>query len=258
MYEEFLKEALNAGLEARKIILDIYGRDFTVETKDDDSPVTLADKKSDAFLREYLHNKFPTHGFLTEESDDDLSRLDNDYVWIIDPVDGTRDFVAKDGQFATNIALCYKHEIIVGVIIIPITGEIYYATKGDGSYYIKDGVTTKIHVNDKLDNLTVLTSVFYFTDEELEIINKHRDRISRYDKYGSSIKACKIAQGLAEISYRMSKKTKEWDTAAPQIIVEEAGGVFLEPDGNRITYNKKDYHNHKGFIIANRIENVLL
>lgn len=258
MWEEYLREAISAGQAVKDIILEIYDRGFDVEIKSDNSPVTLADKKADAFLRGYLHERFPTHAFLTEESEDDLSRLDNDYVWIIDPVDGTRDFVAKDGQFTTNIALSYKHEIVVGVIVIPITNEIYYASKGQGSFYLKDGVTTQIHVNDKTTDLKVLTSVFYFTDKEIEIINRHRDKITTYDKYGSSIKACKIAHGKAEISYRMTTKTKEWDTAASQIIVEEAGGIFLEPDGHRITYNKQDYHNHKGFIIVNRIENFLL
>lgn len=258
MYQHFLEEAIYAGLEARKLILEVYGQTFSVETKDDNSPVTIADKRADSFLKEYLHKRFPDHGFLTEESEDDLTRLDKDYVWIIDPVDGTMDFVAKDGQFATNIALCYKHEIIVGVIVIPITGEVYYATKGGGSYYLKDGVSTRIHVNDKTDDLTCLTSVFFFNEKELALINKHRDKISKINRFGSSIKSCKIAHGLAEISYRVTTRTKEWDSAAPQIIVEEAGGVFLEPSGKRITYNKEDYHNHHGYIIANRIENFKL
>lgn len=254
----FLKEAINAAKGAGKIILDIYQQDFAIENKSDNSPVTLADKKADVFIRNYLHKKFPMHGFLTEESEDDLSRLENDFVWIVDPLDGTMDFVARDNQFATNIALSYKHDLLVGVVFIPITGECYYATKNNGAYYLKDGKVTKIHVSNKTENLICLTSMFYFSSKELEAINRHRDKIKKIERFGSSIKACRIAHGLADISIRMTDKTKEWDTAAPQIIVEEAGGLFLEPDGKRITYNKKDFHNHKGYIITNHKDNFLI
>lgn len=258
MWEEYLNEAINVAKLAKDIILEVYHQDFAVENKSDNSPVTLADKRSDKLIREYLGNKFPSIAFLTEESDDDLSRLDNDYVWIIDPLDGTMNFIARDDQFAINIALCYKHKIVMGLVYIPITGEYYYATEGGGSYYSDGKTTTKIHVSDKVDNLICLTSPFYFYPEELEIINRHRDRITSIERYGSSIKPCRIAHGLGEVSYRMTSKTKEWDTAAPQIIVEEAGGIFVEPDGNVITYNKKDVINHKGYIILNRKENFLL
>ena len=110
MWEEQLEAAIEAGVKAIKGILEIYNSDFSVEIKDDNSPVTLADKNADKVIREYLHEKYPTYAFLTEESTDDVSRLDNDFVWIVDPVDGTKDFVAKDGGFTTNIALTYKHD----------------------------------------------------------------------------------------------------------------------------------------------------
>ena len=170
MWEEELNAAIEAGVKAIEGILKIYNSNFDVEIKEDDSPVTLADKNADKVIREYLHAKFPTYAFLTEESTDDLSRLDNDYVWIVDPVDGTKDFVARDGGFTTNIALAYKHEAVVGVVVVPLTGEIYYAAKGLGAFYRKDGVTTKIHVNDKLDNLICYRSVFHSKQNEEDMI----------------------------------------------------------------------------------------
>lgn len=259
MWEKELDAALKAALDARDKILDIYHQKFDVEIKEDNSPVTQADKTADQMIRNYLGKLFPTYSFLTEESIDNLDRLKNDYVWIVDPVDGTKDFVAKDDQFTTNIALCYKHEIVVGVVVAPATGDIYYAIKGQGAYHKTIATSPiKIHVNDKLEDLTCLTSVFHLNETELKLIEKHHDKIKTVMKYGSSLKPCRIAEGLAEISYRMSSGTKEWDTAACQIIVEEAGGVFVEPDGKRITYNREDVYNRKGYIIANRKENILL
>ncbi|MDD7736373.1 MAG: 3'(2'),5'-bisphosphate nucleotidase CysQ, partial [Bacillales bacterium] len=247
MFEKELEAMIEASKIAREKILEIYHQDFKVEIKNDDSPVTLADKNADKIIREYLGNLFPSYGFLTEESDDDLSRLDKDYVFVVDPVDGTKDFIAKDDQFTTNIGLVYKHEVVCGVVSIPATNEIYFAIKNQGAYYQKDEEKAiKIHANDKLDNLTILTSHFHTTKEELEIIEKNKGRIAKVEKVGSSLKACRIAHGLAELSYRLSPNTKEWDTAASQIIVTEAGGIFAEPDLTPIKYNRKDVYNKKG------------
>ena len=258
MWEEQLNAAIEAGVKAIEGILKIYNSNFEVEIKEDNSPVTLADKNADKVIREVLHAKYPDYAFLTEESTDDLSRLENDFVWIVDPVDGTKDFVARDGGFTTNIALAYKHEAVVGVVVVPLTGEIYYAAKGLGAFYRKDGVTKPIHVNDKLENLICYKSVFHSKQDEEDMIKKHSDKIVKTEKWGSALKPCRIAQGLGEITYRLSDGTKEWDTAASQVIVEQAGGIFLDTKGKRIMYNREDVHNRIGYVICNRIENFLL
>lgn len=258
MWENELKEAIFAGILAKEKILEIYRKGFDVEIKEDNSPVTIADKIADKIIKEYLQGKFPNYSFLTEESDDDLSRLNNDYVWIVDPVDGTKDFVARDGGFTTNIALAYKHKVVVGVVVVPVTGEIYFASAGNGAFYQAPNKNPeRIHVNDKLNDLTVLVSVFHSTPRESELIEKYSDRIKHVEKFGSSLKPCRIAHGKAEITYRTSSGTKEWDTAASQVIVEEAGGLFVEPDGKPITYNREDVYNRKGYIVVNRKENIL-
>ena len=259
MWEKELEAAIEIGLIAREKILDFYHHKLDVEIKEDNSPVTIADKTADKMIKDFLSKKFPTHAFLTEESEDNLARLENDYVWIVDPVDGTKDFIAHDDEFTTNIALCYKHEIVVGVVIIPAKDELYFASKGNGAFYQKIGKNPcKIHVNDKINDLTCLVSVFHLTKEEEDLIAKHSDRIKHVEKHGSSIKACLIAHGQAEIHYRHSAGTKEWDTAAIQAIVSEAGGIFLDLNLNKITYNRKDVYNRNGYIIANRKENLLL
>ncbi len=258
MWEKELQEAINAGLKAKEKIMEIYHQHFDVEIKEDNSPVTIADKTADEIIRKHLSEAFPTHAFLTEESTDNLDRLNNDYVWIVDPVDGTKDFVAKDGEFTTNIALSYKHKLVVGVVIAPALDIMYFASKDNGAYYQKLGEKpVRIHVNDKTSDLTMLISVFHFNEAEKAFIDRHSDVIKHVERKGSSLKPCAIAHGLAEITLRHSPNTKEWDTAACQIVVTEAGGVFVEPDGKEITYNRKDVYNRNGYIVVNRKENIL-
>lgn len=258
MWKNELQVAIRAALAARVKILEIYREPFDVEIKEDNSPVTLADKIADKTIRDVLGSAFPEHDFLTEETLDNKKRLTNDYVWIVDPIDGTKDFIAKNNEFTTCIALSYKHEIVVGIVLVPATGELYFATKGGGAYYQQKNRIKKIKVNDKTKGLTVLTSRFHINEEELALIEKYKGLIKKRQTFGSSIKPCRIAQGLAEISYRLSDGTKEWDTAASQLIVFEAGGLFLKLNGEVMTYNREDVRNIGGYIVVNRKENILL
>lgn len=256
MWEQELKIMIEAGKKAQKKILEIYHHPFAVEIKSDNSPVTEADKQADKMISKILKENFPNYALLTEESTDDFSRLENDFCFIVDPVDGTKDFCAKNDEFATNIALSYKHEIVVGVVIIPAKGDIYYAVKGEGAYHLyPNGKVERIHVNDKKENLILLTSRFHSTEYEknLPLIDH---RIGQTLCYGSSIKACRIAEGLAEIHYRRGEGTKEWDIAPIDLIVKEAGGFFVKPDLTSYSYNRKDVYNHEGYIITNSLENI--
>lgn len=261
MFERELDAALNAINSVRELILEIYNSDnLGVEIKEDSSPVTKADKAADKKIREILSEAFPFYSLLTEESVDDKNRLKNDYVWIVDPIDGTKDFVAKNGEFTVNIGLSYKHKAVLGVILIPVTGEIYYGVEGLGSFYLKnkDAKPVQIHVNDKTKNLTTLTSNFHHNQNEIETLKKHSDVITKKMHVGATIKGCLIASGKAEHHYRYSSNTKEWDTCAMQAVVENAGGFILKFDGTPIRYNREDVYNRDGYIICNRKENFLL
>lgn len=259
-FEKELNAAIEASKMAAKVILEVYNSNFDVEIKKDNSPVTLADKRSDKLIREYLSKIFPDYGFLTEETVDfdDKSRLKKDYVWIVDPLDGTKDFVARTGEFTCNIALSYKHEAVVGVVMVPATNVIYFASKNNGAFKIEKGKVKKINVNNKTDNLLCLKSMMHLRESEVKVIERNKDKITSSKSVGSSLKACFIAEGKAEISYRLSDGTKEWDTAAFQVIVEQAGGFVLKPNKERIMYNREDYVNREGFLIINNKENFLL
>lgn len=259
MYEKELEVALIAAKKAAKVIMEVYNsNDLGVEIKEDNSPVTKADKAADKIIREELSKAFPSYSLLTEESVDNLERLNNDYVWIVDPIDGTKDFVAHDDEFSVNIALSYKHEAILGVILAPVTGDIYYAVRNQGAFSIKNTITTRLKVSNKTKDLTAITSRFHLRPKELEMIEKHKDVISKVITLGSTLKGCLIASGGAEISYRFTSGTKEWDTAAMQIVLEEAGGHLLKFDGTPIRYNREDVYNRDGFVICNSKKNFLL
>ena len=259
MFEKELQVALEAAKKCVPLILEIYNSDnIGLEIKEDLSPVTKADKASDKIIRKCLEEAFPSYSLLTEESEDDKTRLTNDFVWIVDPIDGTKEFVAHSDEFTINIGLSYKHEPVLGVILIPVTGEIYYAIKGQGAYYQKGEKRVKIHVNSRTNDLTTLVSRFHSNEDEQAMIVKHSDKIKHQKVVGSSIKGCVIARGDAEMSYRFSSNTKEWDTCAMQAIVEEAGGYVLKFNGERIHYNREDVYNRGGYVICNCRENFLI
>ena len=259
MYQKELEVALSAAKKASKVIMEVYNSgNLGVEIKSDNSPVTKADKAADKIIREELSKAFPSYSLLTEESVDNLERLNNDYCWVVDPIDGTKDFVAHDDEFSVNIGLVYKHVAVLGVIIAPVTGDIYYAIKNEGAFSIKNGITTRLKVSNKTKDLICVTSRFHFNANEQALIDKNKDRIGKLVTIGSTLKGCAIASGEADISYRVTDNTKEWDTCAMQVILEEAGGYVLKFDGTPIRYNRKEVRNLGGFVICNSIENFII
>jgi len=258
MYEKELAAMLKAAKDAEVEIKRIYATAFDVEIKSDNSPVTAADKTADALIRKELGARFPAYGFLTEESKDTKERLNKENIWIVDPVDGTKEFVARNGEFTTNIALAHDHQVVAGVINIPMQGVAYFAIRGQGAFRLeKDGTRTPIQVSKKTENLTVLKSRSFFNEREENLIEKHQDKIKHQAAVGAAIKFCRIADGSADISYRTSSNTKEWDVAAGDIILHEAGGIMLKPDGTPYNYNREDVYNREGYILANSIKNFL-
>ncbi len=259
MYQKELEAMIKAALDAEIWIKKVYAEQFEVEIKSDNSPVTSADKGADKLIREELHAKFPSYGLLTEESKDDPSRLEKDFLFIVDPVDGTKDFVSKDDEFCTNIALAYKGEAVVGLINIPMKNVLYYAIKGEGAYKLEKGkAPVRIHVSDKTSDLTVFVSRNFCNEKELAAIKENEKRISKVVQLGAALKFCYIAEGKGELSFRKSANTKEWDVAAGDVILSEAGGVMLKPDGSKYTYNRVDVYNREGYFLSNRKDNIIL
>lgn len=254
--QDELKLAVRLAEKAGKEILRVYNGTFKVEYKEDDTPLTEADRASNKVIVSELKKNFPEYALLSEEGQDDLSRLKNDWCWIVDPLDGTKEFVKRNGEFTVNIALSYQHKTVLGVIYVPVTGELYYAAKGNGAWYRdKDNYEViQIHVTDKTEDIRLVMSRSHASQRLKGLINERG--IKNVLKAGSSLKGALVARGEAEVYYRFNP-TMEWDTAAMQCIVEESGGIFRQIDGSEMFYNRENSVNDRGFYIVNRKENVL-
>ncbi|MDR2569457.1 MAG: 3'(2'),5'-bisphosphate nucleotidase CysQ [Oscillospiraceae bacterium] len=255
-YRRELELAKQAAVLAGMAIMEIYNSDdFDVELKNDNSPLTKADKRANEIIVSMLKTEFHDYAILSEESEDDKSRLKNDYCFVVDPLDGTKEFIKRNGQFTVNIALAYKHKSVMGVIYVPVTKELYYAVDGFGAYYEIEGKEpVKLKVSDRTTDIRAVMSLSHGCVEMDELIKKHN--IKNCVKIGSSLKGCLVAKGEAEVYYRFNP-TREWDTAAMQCIAEEAGAIFRQMDGSQMRYNRENTCNDEGFFVINCEENRL-
>lgn len=253
---ELLEVMKEAAIKAGEEIMDVYNNceDMQIEYKEGEMPLTAADKRANRVIVDLLRSNFPEYAILSEEEKDNLDRLHNDYCFIVDPLDGTKEFIKRNGQFTVNIALSYKHESVAGVIYVPVTGELYYAAKDLGAYLVVDGRQTQLSVTKETDKdkLRVVMSNSHGCKEMDDLLEKYQLR--HFVSVGSSLKGCMIAKGDAEVYYRFNP-TMEWDTAAMQCIVEEAGALFKQMDDSPMLYNREDSLNAKGFYIINVPEN---
>lgn len=252
-----LEVCKSLAVQAGKAIMEIYNNesDWNVEYKSDHSPLTRADRISNKIIVEALKEQYPNFAILSEEEKDNKERLDNEYCFVIDPLDGTKEFIKRNGQFTVNIALAYKHKSVMGVIYVPAAEELYYAANGRGSWFRdKDGNIKKLQVSNisERDKIRLVMSSSHPCKEMEELIE--RNHFTNFVKMGSSIKGCLVARGDAEIYYRYNP-TMEWDTAAMQCIAEEAGAVFRQMDDSEMFYNREDSLNAKGFYVINSMVN---
>lgn len=252
MPEVDIHQINNIARGAGDEILKIYNNsDFSgvVDFKDDQSPLTLADKASHDYIVKQLHQHFPDIPVISEEGNevDYDTRKAWEYFWLVDPLDGTKEFIKRNGQFTVNIALIHKNKPVLGVIYTPVTEELYFgATQklqnnppGEIPFAFKqvdDREPIRLKVNNRQSERVAVRSSSHPSDEE-EAIFANYDVVKNISK-GSSLKFCMIAEGEADIYYRHGP-TMEWDTAAGQAIVEAAGGKVYKGTGNEeFTYNK--------------------
>lgn len=241
--------------KAGERILEIYGGDFAVEYKEDSSPVTLADREANELIVQGLKAEYPGIPVLAEESADDPSRLSKEYCFIVDPLDGTKEFVKRNGEFTVNIALAKNGVPVAGLIYVPVLGEYYYASENYGAYWRREGEAEKpLRVSDRVGDIRLAVSRTHRSPELDKLIEKNK--IKHIVVAGSSYKGCLFARGDVEAYYRFGR-TMEWDTAAMQVIAVEAGGIFMGMNGQPFLYNKPNPENPSGFFLVNRPENML-
>lgn len=227
----FLLIAIKAAKNAEEIIMKYYSDDLTWQKKSDQSPVTIADTQTEKIIIKTIKDSFPDHAFFGEESGND--NIDSRYQWIIDPIDGTKNYTRKIPLFATQIALLEEGEIILGVSNAPAMNEMIFAEKGKGAFFQKESIHVS-NIQDLPDSYFCFGGIKYFKRHGyLDSLLKLTENTSGHRGIGDFWCYHLLAQGKIDIM--IEAETKIWDFAALKIIVEEAGGKVTDIHGGAIT-----------------------
>lgn len=253
LLERICKTALIAGEE----ILKVYHTDFEVESKVDESPLTMADQKAHEAITKQLENT--SYPILSEEGKaiPYEERKEWEYFWMVDPLDGTKEFVKRNGEFTVNIALIHNQRAVMGVIYVPVKDEMYLGAQEIGAFKI-EGFKQRVNeplkdwliVENKIPktiqrDYTIVGSRSHMSPETEEFIKQKREEKGNIDmiSVGSSLKLCMVAEGKADVYPRFAP-TMEWDTAAGQAIVEAMGGKVMDWNAKQVMkYNRKNLLN---------------
>lgn len=246
-----IQKISNIAKKAGNEIMKIYQQDFKVDYKADNSPLTKADIKSNDMIAESLKDLYPEIPILSEENKEVPYNIRKnwEYFWLIDPLDGTKEFVKKNGEFTVNIALIHKDTTVLGVIYAPALEILYYAQKEKGAFKQEKNKKPQrlpIYKHTNNDTLKVIVSKSHYNQETKYFVdnlkNKYKKTIE-FIRIGSSLKLCLIAEGKADIYPRLAP-TMEWDIAAGQTIVEESKGRITKyKTKESIKYNKQNLLN---------------
>ena len=254
--QENIKKLIDVSKAAGHAIMDIYNTNFEVQSKKDETPITKADLISNKIICESLGKINPNIPILSEESSNisysERSKW-NDY-WLVDPLDGTKEFIKKNDEFTTNIALIRNNAPVFGIIHIPATNQTYWGSVTGGSYYLEGDTYServKISVSHSQSNLRIVCSRSHPTGELEELLAK----LDNYElvRTGSSIKFCLIANGNADCYPRLGP-TSEWDTAAGEIIARSAGANIVSFDDKPLKYNLRNSYLNPHFLVSNSLQ----
>lgn len=259
MYQSLIQPLIQISRDAGDAILEVYNSasDVEIVSKADNSPLTKADRAANAVIvagLEALAQEFP---IISEENKlvEYQDRKDYDHYWLVDPLDGTKEFIKKNGEFTVNIALVQGNRPVMGFVYAPVLDKMYYAIKNEGAFLIENGNTSELKapaftMKDK--NLNVVCSRSHLNEGTQKFIDAlvEPEKVSK----GSSLKFLLIASGEAHLYPRLAP-TMEWDTGAAQIVLEEAGGKVINNDtGNPLEYNKENLLNPFFIAYGNLVE----
>ncbi|MGZ3425544.1 MAG: 3'(2'),5'-bisphosphate nucleotidase CysQ family protein [Polyangia bacterium] len=247
--------AIDLARRAGQQIRALHGSGIAVDTKDDDSPVTQADREANALIVTALVSAFPGDGILSEELPDDGSRMVRPRVWMVDPLDGTKDFIRGRDGFAVMIGLLDGARPALGVVYQPIGDKLYFATRGDGAFVQRgDDAAARIHTSDVREpsQIRMVASKSHRT----ETIDRVRAELGISDELnvGSvGLKLGLIAEGVRDLYVNPAGHSKLWDACGPEAILVEAGGRLSDLRGEHIDYRGAELGNTRGLIASNGV-----
>ena len=249
-----IESVIDTIIEAGERVREIYESDFEVSKKDDNSPITKADLESNKIIRAALEKTgIP---ILSEEDVDDKSRLNSDKIWIVDPLDGTTDFVNRTGEFTIMVGLVENHVPVMGLIYWPTKQKLYYAERGMGAFCshsdtVEECIWEAISVREtqNLEDCLALVSRHHLSDREKKILDHLK--ITHTASIGSSLKVTEISSGMADVYLTTTNKMKQWDTCASFCIISEAGGRITDVAGNELVYNTDIVNHENGLLVTN-------
>ena len=243
---------ISIAQKAGDAIMEVYAREITVETKDDRSPLTEADKKSNAVILAALKEHYSSIPFISEETKltPYSERKDWESFWLIDPLDGTKEFIKRNGEFTVNIALIEHGVPVVGIVYVPAQGKTYYGVKGEGSFVLenKNSTAVAIHNNEHYSSkhkVIVVGSRSHLDENTTAFVDELRasGKEVEFSSSGSSIKFCLVAEGKADVYPRFAP-TMEWDTGAAHAVALYAGKNVLDRTSHSpLVYNKENLLN---------------
>jgi 3'(2'), 5'-bisphosphate nucleotidase len=248
--KELMNPIVDLAVDAGQVILEVYATDFDVQSKADESPLTQADLASHRLIVAGLEALTPDIPIISEEEGLPLfdERRQWATYWLIDPLDGTKEFVNRNGEFTVNIALIDSNRPVLGVVHVPVQDKTYIGCEGHGAERRDGESTTVIRVAESSNQPVRIVGSRSHRGSSLDVF---LDKVGESDMLpmGSSLKFCVVAEGRADIYPRLGP-TSEWDTAAAQAVVEQAGGKVLELDGKPLSYNEKQDILNPWFIVV--------
>jgi len=254
--DDELRFAIEVAREAGDILMRYYRSGYSTDWKGENDPVTSADRAVNEFILEQLQAEFPDHGFLAEESSDDRERLKKERVWIVDPLDGTRDFIDGVPQFAAMIGLAVDGRPVLGVVNQVAAGKLFYGVVGEGAWLESGGERTRLHVsrNDDLSKAAITVSRSHRSPLIGEVERKlgvAREVIS--GSVGVKVGLIVTQEVDLYVHPTLGIGIKEWDTCGPEAILRAAGGRMSDCWGEPLQYNKPNVYHLKGVVATNGI-----
>ena len=251
--ERELEVAIRLAREAGRVIMEYYSAPPDVEWKADTEPVTIADRAANELIVTGLSKAFPEDGLLAEETPDTSARLSHDRLWVIDPMDGTKEFIKKNGEFSVMIGLALDGTASLGVVYQPTVDRLFYATPDAGAFLVRSGETPeRLAVSEVTETSEMCVAVSRsHRSEKIDAVREALG-IAREVQSGSvGLKVGLICERTCDLYIHPSPQTKQWDTCAPEALLVGAGGRMTDLTGRPFVYNRQDLYNRNGILATN-------